>query len=181
MTQLGNPQARPPGRPSALTPDAIQRVVSLAELGGTQVMCAQAIGVSARTFARWLADGRQARDLGQDTPEARLLLMFERARAGRFEDALKTLKSVEAGAEKSSDRLRASTWLLERQGGYAEAVKVEHSGPGGAPLPGGGPDWSGALSLLSDAELAEVGQLQRRVRELLDGAKARAAEQAEQA
>lgn len=179
MTQLGKSQpSRNPGRPSALTSTVTLSVVQVAELGGTQAMCAQAAGVSPQTFSRWMSTGRQDREAQRETPEARLVSMYEHARAERFSQALKTVKDVEVGAEKSADRLKAATWILERQGGYAEALKVEHSGPEGAPLTSTGPDWSRALALLSDEELSEVGRLQRRVQELIQGAEARAVEAA---
>lgn len=110
------------GRKTLLTPEREAQILASIRAGAFDWVAAQAAGVSAPTFYRWLADKRQPyRAFAEKVAEARAIARL----------------SVEIEVRKKSPEF----WLSrgpgrERPGepGWGEKTTVEHTGPGGGPV-----------------------------------------------
>ena len=98
---------RPPGRPTKLTPEALERVEQLVRAGTTIDVAAAAAGVNRATIYRWLAAGEKARK-GTHTRELR-----DRVERARAESESVLVARIGAAAAKGS--WQAAAWLLERR------------------------------------------------------------------
>lgn len=112
------------GEPRRLTPDVQQRIIEHVADGNYPHIAAQLAGIPARTFQRWLHDGREDLDNGlEHSSVARLALAVEKARAECV--ARKVQRVQEAGAKS----WQADAWWLERNFpamyGQRRDVKVE--------------------------------------------------------
>jgi hypothetical protein len=114
---------RKPGRPSKLTAEIHEGIVAKVHAGAFPYVAAQAMGVSPRTFYRWMSDGEAGR---------RPFRQF-------WQDVRAAAAEARATAEEQVRRTDPFRWLRygpgrERPGepGWTESTQV--SGPDGGPI-----------------------------------------------
>lgn len=105
------------GRPTALTPEVLERVVLALASGAPDWLAAQAVGVRPNTFSEWRGRGEKARELreaGERVPDRERIYM-------QLLDEIDTaMARVEVGALAAIQRAardgdwRAAAWLAER-------------------------------------------------------------------
>lgn len=117
----------PAGRPTKLTPEVQERIVSAIRAGNYLETAAAYAGVNQSTLHRWVARGKE-----EDAPEEfrEFCEAVERARA---EAEVRTVALIQQAAPNS---WQAAAWYLERSHPkrWARREKVEMSGPEGGPI-----------------------------------------------
>jgi hypothetical protein len=113
-------------RPTKLTPEIHQKIVNFIRQGTYDWVAAQAAGVNAATFRRWMAAGREG-----DSRYVEFLQAVDRARA-----EARVLAEIEVR------QTNPLAWLRYGPGrerpsepGWTELKQHEVSGPNGQPIP----------------------------------------------
>lgn len=139
-------EKHPGGRPSKLTPETMDRLCQALQRGASHEHAAAYAGISPATFYRWKALGEGADPTDSELADfAEFLETVKKAEAcGAFEllGAIRDAAGGEAeegegGAPRGRAQWQAGAWILERRWPemYGKREKVEHSGPGGGPIP----------------------------------------------
>lgn len=118
------------GRPTKLTDEVQQRVVSALRAGQRLDVAASHAGVAAATVREWVARGRGTDGRRHTARYAAFAEAVERAPASAEMRAVATV--LKAG----ESTLQACAWWLERTRPehYGRRARVEHSGPEGGPI-----------------------------------------------
>lgn len=131
---MSTPAQRPrtTGRPTSLTPEVEDRIVTAIRGGSYIDDAASFAGVSDRTVYNWLARGKDAlyqQESGQDIPDSEhLYLQFlQSVQRARSEAVLRNLALIQTAAQNGS--WQAAAWYLERTNprkwGRHETVELE--------------------------------------------------------
>jgi hypothetical protein len=147
MPGSDTPARRKPGPGSTCTPELTEEVCVHLRKGTPQPIACEAVGLNWNTARDWNRYGRQGKEPYATvwTPE------IKRAKADYIAGRL--AKHYELGEKGDA---KAIEWELERLGGKRFwrpewRAKVEHSGPGGGPIP-----LADVTSKMSDAELRKL-------------------------
>ena len=111
-----------PGRPSSLTPDVVNRILSAIRCGATNKTSCEAAGVSESTLYRWLDRAKDGND--PDCSE-----FSRRLHRARQEGVTARLALIQKAATKGD--WRAAAWLLERDQPDSFSMKLLVSRRGG--------------------------------------------------
>ncbi len=135
------------GRPSKLTKETAERILSFVRLGSYVETAAAAAGISKQTFYDWLkqaaalrarierakANGEPAQEL--TAHERRLMAFPDAVEKAAAEGELGDIATIK---QASSNNWQAAAWRLERKSpdrwGRRDTVRQEVSGPGGDPV-----------------------------------------------
>lgn len=96
------------GRPSALQPDVVMRLLQALRAGSHVESAAQLAGIAARTFHRWMERGDPTRKDARDARYRRFREQVEQARAEA------ETRNVAIVAQAAQTDWKAAAWLLER-------------------------------------------------------------------
>jgi transposase len=115
------------GRPTKLTEDAQERIISALKAGNYMDTAAQYAGVDESTLHRWIARGKEE--------DSGLYYEFRKAvEKARAEAEARNVHLIQTAAQGGT--WQAAAWFLERShpGKWGRREKVEHSGPDGGPI-----------------------------------------------
>ena len=124
--------------PTALTDEVREEIARRLSSGCTLEVAAQAVGVDRRSIQRWLATGREARELDEQekkltAQQKRCLDLLAAEQVARAEVRVKALAGIQKAA--LSGTWQAGAWLLERLFPDEFAPqKRSNGGAGGRPV-----------------------------------------------
>lgn len=141
---MSTTRKRPPGRPTVLTDDVQDRIVSAVRAGSYLDDAASYAGIARQTLWRWLSAGRTAQDkIDNDEDitdhEHRLVEFCNAVEKARADAVIRNIGIIQQAAQDGS--WQASAWYLERTnprkwgrhetveitGADGGAIQVEHS------------------------------------------------------
>jgi transposase len=96
-----------PGRPSLLTEQLVEKLVTMLRAGNYMGTAARASGISRQTLTSWLERGASARPEDEEYRDLR-----ERVERARSEGEVRLVATI---ARAAAERWDAAAWLLERQ------------------------------------------------------------------
>jgi hypothetical protein len=138
------PTARPVGKPTALTPEVQERIVTAVQAGSYLDDAASYAGIGYRSVFRWLERGRNAEaelSEGREIPENELIFwhFWQAIEKARADAAIRNVGIIQKAAQ--DGQWQAAAWYLERTnprkwgrhetveitGADGGAIQVEHS------------------------------------------------------
>lgn len=114
------------GRPTKLTPEVQEKIVSLVRAGNYPEVAAQAAGIAGRTYYEWMAKGDEGRD-----PYAQFQQAVKEAQAAAESHAVTIIRKAAMDGS-----WQAAAWFLERSKAerWRRKENVELTGKDGGPV-----------------------------------------------
>jgi transposase len=115
------------GRPTKLTPEVQERIITALRAGNYQETAANYAGISAKTFYEWMQRGK-------DEPESIYRDFREAVEKAKSDAEVRDLYLIDQAAQSGS--WQAAAWKLERKfpQKWGRVNRTEISGPEGKPL-----------------------------------------------